>query len=350
MRKVGAARPRETVMATPEEPAPGGLRQIRAAGRYRGPVTDHFDGKRFHNLGRVGHGGFLAFLRWRLGRWRGGAGAWPHWIDVAPGPPPPELVEGARLRVTFINHSTTLLQAAGRNVLTDPIWSERASPFAGTGPRRHRPPGLRFEDVPPIDLVLLSHNHYDHLDVPTLQRLRREHAPRFIAPLGVGRYLAVFDIGPVSEMDWWQEESLPDDVTVACVPAQHFSGRGLWDRDATLWCGYVLRGPAGTVYYAGDTGFGRHFEEIAARFGAPRLALLPIGGYLPSWFMRPVHLSPEEAVRAHHLLGARTSVAIHFGTFALADDGEAAPVEGLRAAAPGGGFWVLGNGEGRDVP
>ena len=239
-------------MSTPVPPPPGGLRQILAARRYRGPVSDHFDGKRFHNLGDVPHGGLLALLRWQLGRLWGRAGQWPRWIDIPPGPPPPERVEGDGLRVTFVNHSTTLLQTGGLNVLTDPIWSGRSSPFTWGGPSRHRPPGLRFEDLPPIDTVLLSHNHYDHLDLPTLLRLRREHAPRFVVPLGVGPFLAEFDVGPVTEMDWWQEESLPGDLTAACVPAQHFSGRGLRDRDATLWCGYVLRGPAGPVYYAGQ--------------------------------------------------------------------------------------------------
>lgn len=341
-------------MSNVNPPPPGGLRQIRAARPYRGPVSDHFDGKRFHNLGDVRHGGFLAFLHWQLGRLLGRAARWPDWIDAPPGPRPPERVEGAGLRVTFVNHSTTLLQTGGLNVLTDPIWSGRASPFSWGGPARHRPSGLRFEDLPPIDTVLLSHNHYDHLDLGTLLRLRREHAPRFVVPLGVGPFLAEFDVGPVTEMDWWQEEQLPADLTIACVPAQHFSGRGLRDRDATLWCGYVLRGPAGVVYYAGDSGFGRHFEEIAARFGAPRLALLPIGGYLPAWFMAPVHISPEEAVKVHQLLGARTSMAIHFGTFRLADDGEMQPVEELRAALVRlrgvGDFWVLGFGEGREVP
>ncbi|HEX5270560.1 MAG TPA: MBL fold metallo-hydrolase [Gemmataceae bacterium] len=340
-------------MTTPDPLRPPGLRQVLAARGYRGPKSDHFDGKRFHNIGDVPHGGFFPFLRWRLGRLLGGAGAWARRTDSPPGPRPPEQVDGAELRVTFVGHSTVLLQTAGRNVLTDPIWSERASPFSWAGPRRHRPPGLRFEDLPPIDLVLLSHNHYDHLDLATLRRLRRDHAPRFVVPLGVGPYLAEFDVGPVTEMDWWQDEPLPDGMAVACVPAQHFSGRGLRDGDATLWCGYVLRGPAGVVYYAGDTGFGPHFEQIAARFGAPRLALLPIGGFLPAWFMGPVHISPEEAVRVHRVLGARTSVAIHFGTFALADDGEAAPIEGLRAALArlggAGDFWALELGEGRDV-
>jgi L-ascorbate metabolism protein UlaG (beta-lactamase superfamily) len=255
------------------------------------------------------------------------------------------------MRVTFVGHSTALLQTAGMNVLTDPVWSERASPVAWAGPRRHRPPGLRFEDLPPIDLVLISHNHYDHLDLPTLRRLAREHAPRFVAGLGVGRLLTDVGVGPVLEMDWWQQAAGPGDLTVSCVPARHFSGRGLRDRNASLWCGYVLHGPGGLVYFAGDTGFGGHFEEIARRLGAPRLALLPIGAYLPQWFMGPVHLSPPEALRAHRILGARTSVGLHFGTFRIADDADGQAVAVLRAE--GGdqeAFWVLAGGEGRDAP
>jgi L-ascorbate metabolism protein UlaG (beta-lactamase superfamily) len=331
------------------------IRQLFSAGSYHGPVSDHFDGRRFHNLDEVKRGGFLPFWRWQLDRLLHGAGRWPHWIDGPPGPRPPQRVAGAGLRVTFVNHSTALLQTGGLNVLTDPIWDERASPFSWAGPRRHRPPGLRFEDLPAIDVVLLSHNHYDHLNIPTLRRLARDHRPRFVTGLGNGSLLAAHGVGPVTELDWWQEVALADDMRLTCVPARHFSGRGLRDRGATLWCGFVLRGPAGPAYFAGDTGFGRHFEEIARRFGPPRLALLPIGAYLPLWFMAPVHLSPLEAVRAHEVLGARTSVAIHFGTFRIADDAEAQPVAELKAARlrsdeAARDFWVLGFGEGRDVP
>jgi L-ascorbate metabolism protein UlaG (beta-lactamase superfamily) len=333
----------------------GVLRQIFAGGSYRGPATDHFDGRRFHNLGEVRRGGLLPFWRWQFDRLRHGAGRWPRWIDAPPGPRPPERVAGAALRVTFVNHATTLIQTGGRNVLTDPTWAERASPVSWAGPRRHRPPGIRFEDLPAIDVVLLSHNHYDHLNIPTLRRLARDHRPRFVTGLGNGALLAASGVGPVTEMDWWQEAPLGAGVTLTCVPARHSSGRGLRDRGATLWCGFVLGGAAGPVYFAGDTGWGRHFEEIARRFGPPRLALLPIGAYLPLWFMAPVHLSPVEAVRAHEVLGARTSVAIHFGTFRIADDAEAQPVAELRAAQARSGeaardFWVLGFGEGRDVP
>jgi L-ascorbate metabolism protein UlaG (beta-lactamase superfamily) len=329
--------------------------QLFAGAWYRGPVSDHFDGRRFHNLDPTDHSDPLAFLRWQWDRLRHGAGAWPRWVDVAPGPPPPQRVLGGGLRVTFVGHSTTLLQTGGMNVLTDPLWSARASPVAWAGPRRHRPPGLRFEDLPPIDLVLLSHNHYDHLDLPTLRRLAREHAPRFVAGLGLGRLLARAGVGMAQELDWWQEAAGPGGLAITCVPARHFSGRGLRDRDTSLWCGYVLHGPGGLVYFAGDTGFGRHFDEIALRLGAPRLALLPIGAYLPQWFMGPVHLSPAEALRAHRVLGARASVALHFGTFRIADDADGQAVAELHAALGAGGgqqadFRILAYGEGRDVP
>ncbi len=327
--------------------------QFFAAGPYRGPVSDHFDGRRFHNLDPTGHGDAFAFVRWQWQRLRGGAGPWPRWVDVPPGPRPPERVAGAGLRVTFVGHSTTLLQTGGLNVLTDPVWSGRASPVAWAGPRRHRPPGLRFDDLPRIDVVLLSHNHYDHLDLPTLRRLTREHGPRFITGLGNGRLLRAAGVGPVEELDWWQDAALGP-VGLTCVPARHFSGRGLRDRDATLWCGYVLHAPGGPVYFAGDTGFGRHFEAIAHRFGPPRLALLPVGAYLPLWFMGPAHLSPSDAVRAHQVLRARTSVALHFGTFRIADDADGQALAVLDEARRAAGvrpeeFCVLGYGEGRDV-
>ncbi len=258
-------------------------------------------------------------------------------------------MEGDDLRVTFVNHATVLLQIAGVNVLTDPIWSRRASPLPFAGPRRRRPPGIRFVDLPPIDLVLISHNHYDHLDLPTLQALARSHAPRFITTLGNAALLQREGIEPVTEMDWWQEQPLPGGLRLTCVPAQHFSARGLCDRCRTLWCGFVLHGRGGPIYFAGDTGWGSHFSEIARRFGPPRLALLPIGSHLPRWFMRPVHLSPAEAVRAHQVLGAQASMAIHFGTFPMADDSSSPGAGGTGCRAGrgnGGGTELLGAGMG----
>jgi L-ascorbate metabolism protein UlaG (beta-lactamase superfamily) len=292
-------------------------------------------------------------LRWRLGRLFGGIRSWPDQMNSVPGPAPPSRADGAAIRITFVNHSTTLLQTAGVNVLTDPMWSERVSPIPWLGPRRCRPPGIRFADLPKVSIVLVSHCHYDHLDVPTLRALTHTHTPLFITGLGNKALLERQRIGPVIELDWWQEAALPGDLKVTCVPARHSSARGLWDRDRTLWCGFVLHGPGGRVYFAGDTGYGDHFAEIADKLGPPRLALLPIGAHLPRWFVGRVHLAPEEALSAHQVLRAQTSVAIHFGTFLIADDGpDQALVEFVRVRAQAGqsGFWVLDFGEGRDIP
>ena len=323
-----------------------------SAPRYHGPRSDHFDGERFRNVGDANPRGWTAFWKWMLHRQRG---PWRPWTDSPPGPPPPRRVDEGAIRVTFVNHATTLIQLDGLNVLTDPIWSDRASPVAFAGPRRVRPPGIRFEDLPPIDAVLVSHNHYDHLDVPTLRRLESSfHAPVFAA-LGNGSFLVEKGIARVRELDWWQSVDLHNGVRLWAVPVQHFSGRGVCDRNGTLWTGYVLQGKGGPVFFAGDTGFGPHFQSVRARFGPVALALLPIGAFRPEWFMGPVHMSPDEAVNAHRVLEARQSVAMHFGTFNLTDDGQDEPVEKLRAALerehiPESAFRVLGFGEGLDVP
>ena len=324
------------------------INRVISAPRYRGRITDHFDGRKFHNLEGPARSGFLAFVRWQLKRKRG---EWNEWTHSEPGAPPPMRVEGERLRTTFINHATVLIQTAGLNILTDPIWSDRASPFAWVGPKRHRRPGLRFEDLPPIDVVLLSHNHYDHLDVGTLIRLEKEHQPRFVSALGNRALLQNHRITDAIELDWWGKIDLSDQASVTCVPVKHFSGRSLSDIDSTLWCGFVIQAPGGNIYFAGDTAVGNHFTQIKDHFGEFRLALLPIGAYLPGWFMHPVHLSPAEAVKVHQLLQPDASVAIHFGTFALGDDGEVEPVRELQKALDNqtSNFWVLDHGEGRTL-
>lgn len=318
---------------------------------YRGLRSDHFDGRHFHNPVHVEGRGLLDLLRWRLSA---RPGPWRDRPEAPPGARPPRRVAQG-VRVTWINHSTTLIQVEGWNILTDPIWSERASPVSWAGPRRAHPPGIRFEDLPPIHLVVVSHDHYDHLDLPTLKRLHEAHHPRFVVSLGNLALLESNGIHGCIELDWWQSIELQRGLKVTCVPAQHFSGRGFFDRQATLWAGFVLEGGFGQVYFAGDTGLGPHFEKIRERFGAIRLALLPIGAFCPRWFMSPVHLSPEEALQAQRILGATTAVAIHLRTFRLADDGQEEPATRLAAAldAAGSGrqrFWVLGLGEGREVP
>ena len=324
--------------------------RILSVPSYHGPFTDHFDGNRFHNVEPPKRKSFLDFLRWQSTAKRG---AWEQWTDSEFGSLPPTRVNESTLRVTFINHATVLIQTEGLNILTDPIWSERASPVTWAGPRRHRSPGIRFEDLPPIDFVLIGHNHYDHLDIKTLVRLRDEHRPRFITGLGNGAFLNGHKIRDVTELDWWDSTKISNEVIATCVPAKHFSGRGLSDRDVALWCGFVIQAPAGNIYFAGDTGMGSHFREIKERFNGFRLALLPIGAYLPRWFMHPVHLSPSEAIEVHHMLDPSVSLAIHFGTFALGDDGQFEPIADLRAGLndkDDSNFWILEQGEGRDVP
>ncbi len=301
----------------------------------------HFDGKRFFNPDAPQASGFLEVLRWKLTSRPQPGAAWV--ADVAPSKPPSS-VEGPELRVTLINHSTVLLQQSGVHILTDPIWSERASPLAWIGPRRRRAPGVRWEDLPRIDIVLLSHNHYDHLDLPTLRRLAKRGQSQFVVPIGVGRLLQSQGIGPVHELDWG--DSLPvAGTTVHGVPALHFSARGPFDRNRTLWCGFVIEMADRIIYFAGDTGFGDHFAQVRKRFGAPGIALLPIGAYLPRWFMAPIHMGPEEAVRAHEILGAGISIAIHQGTFQLGDDAIDTPKQRLRECGAGDSFLVLDNGQ-----
>lgn len=319
---------------------------------YRGPQSDHFNGRTFSNLHHRTPRGFSDFLRWRFSREQG---PWGPAVDGPVGERPPERVGRDEVRVTFVNHATVLVQAGGLNLLTDPIWSDRCSPLSWAGPRRFRPPGVRFTDLPPIDAVLLSHNHYDHMDIPTLRRLQTVHHPRIYTALGNSRYLEQQGISGSTDMDWWERRELDGETELFAVPAEHWSGRGTADRAMTLWCGFMLRGPAGSVLFAGDTGYAPHFKAIRERYGPSRLALLPIGAFLPRWFMGPVHMSPADAVLAHRDLEAGRSLAIHHGTFMLADDAQDQPVHDLAAALRDSEytdehFWVLEHGEGREVP
>ena len=304
-----------------------------AAPKYRGPKSDHFDGKRFVNIEPAGHAGFRDLVRWLLHREKG---PWDDWREITPSAPPQRVAD---LRVTWVNHATFLIQTENVNILTDPIWSRRCSPVQWLGPKRHHAPGIRFEDLPPIDAVLISHNHYDHMDVPTLRRLKRE---RTFVGLGNSAFLK-----GATDLDWWESAAISESVRVHCVPAQHFSSRGLGDRDANLWCGFVIETPRGPIYFAGDTGWGPHFGMIRERFGPMRLALLPIGAFRPEWFMCAVHISPREAVRAAAALEAEVSIPMHYLTFHLGDDGQDEPLQVLREALREGGprFEILEPGQ-----
>jgi L-ascorbate metabolism protein UlaG (beta-lactamase superfamily) len=251
--------------------------------------------------------------------------------------------------VTFVGHSTFLIGTATSNVLIDPVYAERAGPRSWTGPRRVRPPGVRFDDLPPISMVLLSHNHYDHCDTGTLKLLARRFNPAAVTPPGNGRLLRSVGFRKIEQLDWWETSSTtPLPVTV--TPAQHFSARTPFDRNRALWGGFLIEAHGRRIFHAGDTGYGPHFRVIGERLGPIDLALLPIGAYEPRWFMKDVHLTPAEAVQAHLDLGARQSVAMHFGTFQLTPEGIDQPVRDLSVAlrdraVPAEQFRTLETGE-----
>jgi L-ascorbate metabolism protein UlaG (beta-lactamase superfamily) len=322
----------------------------------RFPVSDHCDGTHFFNpAGRLQARGFSELPRWWWQRLVKGQGA--RWPRSVPPPRTPDLPAGAsagQMAVTFIGHSTFLLQLPGLNILTDPVFASHAGPFGLLGPKRIRPAALRLGQLPRIDVVVLSHCHYDHLDLAALRWLSRHHRPSVITTLGNRAWLEARGVGCVTELDWWESANATPELRATCTPAQHFAARTPWDKALTLWGGFILRTAAGLVYFAGDTGWAPHFAEINARLGAPALALLPIGAYEPRWFMEAVHLNPDEAVRAHCALGARQSLGMHFGTFQLTDEAIDAPPQALAAArtahqvAPAD-FAVLDFGETRLV-
>ncbi len=281
-------------------------------------------------------------LRWRLS---GSRVAWP---ALAPGPaypPPPATVAPGTVAVTFIGHATFLLRLPGLTILTDPVFSDRCSPVAWAGPRRARPPGLPLTHLPPIDLVLVSHGHYDHLDMPSLRRLAGRGTPEAVTLLGNATLLQQAGFARVSAMDWWESRAAGP-VRITATPARHASRRGPGDANRALWGGFHLATPDGTVLFAGDSGTGPHWAAIRSRLGPPDLALLPIGAYQPRSLMAPVHMNPAEAVQAHHDLGARASIGMHFGTFQLTDEPVDEPERLLREAGVPE-FTTLGFGQTR---
>ncbi len=249
--------------------------------------------------------------------------------------------------ITWIGHSTLLIQLDGLNILTDPIWSERASPVQFMGPKRFTPPGVAFNDLPSIDVVLISHDHYDHLDKNTIQRLGNK--PFYLVPLGVGDLLKSWGITHFQELDWWDEITF-NHLRFVCTPAQHFSGRTPFDRNLRLWAGWVIQGKDKKIYFGGDSGYFPGFQTIGTRLGPFDLAALPIGAYKPRWFMSAVHMDPAEAVRAYLDLKAKIFVPIHWATFDLADEPLDEPPKLLKKAIHkqqlnADNFWILKVGE-----
>jgi len=254
--------------------------------------------------------------------------------------------------ITWVGHATLLVQLDGVNVLTDPQWSGRASPVSFAGPRRLTPPALAFEDLPPVHVVVISHDHYDHLDVATVRRLAAEHRPRFLVPLGIKAWFA--DVGiteNVEELDWWDVRTVRG-LTFTCVPAQHFAQRTLWDMNRRLWAGWTIAGRDRRLYFAGDTSYFAGFKEIGARLGPFDIAALPIGAYLPAVIMKPVHTDPREALDAFADVGARALLPVHWGTFDLADEPIDEPPKLLEQHARARGLaperlWIFKHGETR---
>jgi L-ascorbate metabolism protein UlaG (beta-lactamase superfamily) len=309
------------------------------------PPSDHFNGKTFFYPGPRISGRFRDFLRWRFSR---RPARWPRWVELAPQPPPPAR-RGDEIVATWIGHATWLLQTAGGNFLTDPQFSPCAGPLGRIGPRRVHAPGLAFDALPRIDVVLLSHDHYDHCDLPSLKRLASAHDPLFVAPLRHDDLLQSAGARRVASLDWWQTHTLDRGARVTCVPSKHWANRLGTPRNHRLWSGFMLelgRSSGGLaqaeerrVWFVGDTGYDENlFRTIGRRYGAPDLALIPIGAYEPRWFMTPMHMNPAEAVATHRDVGARRSLAMHWGTFQLTDEAREDPVRALAAARAAAGL------------
>jgi L-ascorbate metabolism protein UlaG (beta-lactamase superfamily) len=305
---------------------------------YTGPRSDHFDGLRFFIPGgpRDKTASDIAKMLWRSRRERK---PWPRLGQFVIGERPPRRVEGGRIRLTFIGHSSFLLQTEGVNLLLDPVWSQRAGP-AGLGPRRVTPPGLDLADLPPIDAVIVSHNHYDHCDVATLAKISHDHPAPVLTPLGNDAILQRTDRAiPAQTFDWGGSASVGP-LKIHFEPANHWSQRRRGDARMALWASFVIEGPRHKIYFAGDTGYGDGslFKDIARRHGPMRLALLPIGAYAPRWFMRDHHCDPEEAARIFKHLKAEYAFACHWGTFRLTQEPYDEPVARLKAALHAAGI------------
>ena len=327
------------------------------------PTRAHHRPDGFVNtLGPVGGKPFGELLRWQRERFTAGLPKPPttHVQGYEGFPvvrPDLELLRanhrGERVTVTWIGHATLYLQIGGRNLLIDPVFSDRIVPGPWPGPVRRVALPARLDELPPVDLVLISHSHYDHLDAPTVHALQAQPGgpPLFLAPLGVDRWLRQAGVTRVERFDWWDMKRI-DGLEVHLTPAQHWSARTPWDRNTTLWGGFAVRAPGFSFWYSGDTGASPHFAEIGRRFGGFDLAAIPVGAYEPRWFMKDQHVDPAEAVRIFLDVGAREAIGVHWGTFELTDEPLDAPIGELPAALDAAGvprerFVLFRHGETR---
>ncbi|MBP6506933.1 MAG: MBL fold metallo-hydrolase [Opitutaceae bacterium] len=292
-------------------------------------MSDHCDGWEFFNPRGHVNRTWIEVLKWRL---TSRAKPWPLTVALPRQPRPKPSAEG-EVVATWINHATFLLQTSAGNVLTDPIYGARASPFAWAGPRRAHLPGLPFEQLPHIDVILLSHDHYDHCHLSTLRRLAQAFQPVVITPLGNGPLIARAGLQRIIELDWWQHHAINPDFQVTLTPARHWSNRLSGARNGRLWGGFYLHSAKHRIYFSGDTGYdSEFFKAIGRNLGPPDLAMIPIGAYEPRWFMAAQHCNPVEAVQIHRDVGARQSLGMHWGTFQLTDEAREDPVQALSAA------------------
>jgi len=299
------------------------------------PQSDHFNGKTFFNPGAMKQPGLRDLIKWKM---TSRAAEWPRSVAVSNDPlPPVPLGEG--VVATWVGQSTFLLRSAAATVLTDPIFSDVAGPVSWAGPRRVAAPAPALEAIGRVDLVLLSHDHYDHCDLPSLRRLAQRDDPLVLAPLGHRSLLEAAGVRRIVELDWWQSHSCAPGLEVTLVPARHWCRRQPFATNVRLWGGFMLRAAGRSIYFAGDSGHADGlFGEIGRRCGAPDLALIPIGAYEPRWFMKQAHMNPAEAVRVHLEVGARRSAAMHWGTFQLTDEAFDEPVRALKEACQAQGI------------
>lgn len=297
---------------------------------YQGPVSDHFDGLVFSD-GRIVSKGLIDVLRWQTGKRE--REPFPAAYETPPQDKPPARVDGAR--IVHLGHASFLYQIAGLNLLLDPVYSERASPFSFMGPKRVNAPGVAFDDLPTIDVVLITHNHYDHLDIETLARLNRRDRPRMIMPLGNDAIIrARIPDARAEAYDWSDRVALSDELAVTLVPTYHWSARGAFDRRMALWSSFILAAAGTKIFHVGDTGYhdGSLYERLGREHGPFRLAVLPIGAYEPRWFMKHQHMNPADAVEAFQLCGTEMALGHHWGTFQLTTEARDAPPQALAEA------------------
>ena len=311
-------------------------------------TSDHFNGKKFYNptVSEEFSPGLSDLFRMV----REERADWPEHVENQGVPRLNDKLGPDDISITFVGHATFLIQFPGLNILTDPVWSERVSPLSWIGPKRVREPGVRLEELPKIDWIIISHNHYDALDIETLEKLNELFEPKVIVPVGDKVLVESIGIKNIYELDWWENIEINPETRITFTPTQHASARGLFDRNKSLWGSYFIQDSERSIYFGGDAGYSTHFSEINKRLGPPDIALLGIGAYAPRWFMKPIHMNPAEAVMAHNDLGAKLSIGMHFGTFQLSSEAIDQPQKDLKEAiekemVSRNGFITLYEGE-----